>query len=199
MFDALDVDADGWRTLAYLVDEHGSLPSGPVVMTKSGAHYWFKVTGQGNRAGFVPGLDWRGHGGYVLVPPSTHPSGTPYEWAIPPDEAELVGAPPWLVARLTRQLMPPLTPSRRADTSAYGRRALETECGRVALAPEGSRNDQLNRSAFALGGLILAGVLDAGEVADALYDVAIRAGLEHREVVATIRSGFSTAEARRVP
>src|SRR5262249_38892838 len=37
---------------------------------------------------------------------------------------------------------------------AYGRKALDDECGRVAMAPVKERNKQLNRSAFVLGQLV---------------------------------------------
>jgi archaellum biogenesis ATPase FlaH len=36
-----------------------------------------------NRAGIVPGLDFRGDGGYVVAPPSIHPTGKQYKWEIP--------------------------------------------------------------------------------------------------------------------
>jgi hypothetical protein len=196
-FDALDVDTDGWRTLAYLVDENGCLPSGPVVMTANGAHYWFTVTGQGNRARFRPGLDWRGQAGYVLAPPSVHPSGSLYEWAIPPDEAELVAAPAWLVEQLTRRPAPPTQPSRQVDTSAYGRRAIEGEAGKVTLASVGERNAKLNEAAFALGQLVGSGVLDVDDVIAALLTAAARCGLnDETEVRRTIASGLRAGLAR---
>src|SRR5262249_45057018 len=65
----LDVDGDAGResltTLAPLPDTWRS-------RTGRGEHVWFAHPGHavGNRAGFRPGLDLRGDGGYVLVPPS---------------------------------------------------------------------------------------------------------------------------------
>ncbi len=37
----------------------------------------------GNHKGDLPpGVDIRGHGGYIVLPPSIHPSGTPYRWEL---------------------------------------------------------------------------------------------------------------------
>lgn len=35
----------------------------------------------GNRAGFIKGVDFRGDGGYVVLPPSNHKSGNDYKWS----------------------------------------------------------------------------------------------------------------------
>lgn len=191
-FDVLDVDKDGWGPLARLVEEHGCLPLGPVVLTPGGgAHYLYQVSGHGNRAKFISGCDWRGRDGYIVGAGSVHPNGGLYEWAIPPDEAELVPAPAWLVDRLTRQLAAPAQLGRSVDASAYGRHALEAECGRLALAPEGQRNDTLNAAAFALGQLVASSALSADEVIVSLVEVARRIGLTDTEVESTIESGMT--------
>ena len=52
-----------------------------------------------NSAGSLgPGLDIRGNGGYVIIPPSIHPSGHPY--AYEDGAAALAVAPNWLLERL---------------------------------------------------------------------------------------------------
>ena len=68
------------------------------------------------------------------------------------------------------------------------------------MAPVGSRNDQLNRSSFALGQLVAAGVLPLELVVSRLVEAAARAGLVGREVEATIASGLKKgmAQPRRV-
>ena len=48
----------------------------------------------------APGIDVRGDGGYVLAPPSIHPSGRAYAWSVDSANA-IVPAPDWLLARIT--------------------------------------------------------------------------------------------------
>jgi Bifunctional DNA primase/polymerase, N-terminal/AAA domain/Primase C terminal 1 (PriCT-1) len=44
-------------------------------------------------ARFQPGLDVRGDGGYIVLPPSKHASGQPYRWLTAPDEMDLAPLP----------------------------------------------------------------------------------------------------------
>jgi hypothetical protein len=60
------------------------------------------------------------------------------------------------------------------------------------MAPEGTRNDQLNRSAYVLGQLVGARVLGAEAAGTALLNAAMRTGLSEQEATATIRSGMAS-------
>jgi len=194
-FDALDVDGDaGWNTLAGLTARHGCLSSSPVSLTPSGgAHYVFRATGYRNRVGFRPALDWRGGGGYVVAPPSVGANGVAYEWAVSPDEQPIEAAPGWLIDLLHKHATPTTAAGMpvRKDTATYARGAVERELGRLLLAPVGTRNDQLNRSAHALGQLVGARMLSAAQAGDALFATAVRIGLSEDEAVATIQSGMA--------
>src|SRR5262249_2572393 len=47
----------------------------------------------------APGIDTRGDGGYVLAPPSVHPSGRVYAWSVDSGNAFAI-APQWLLDRI---------------------------------------------------------------------------------------------------
>ena len=98
----LDVDGElGADSLHELERRHGELPATTVCAeTGSGSHYYFKHPGGEirNSAGRLgPGLDLRADGGYVVAPPSPHPSGRCYEWDVPPEDGELAAPPGWLL------------------------------------------------------------------------------------------------------
>jgi hypothetical protein len=77
-----------------------ALWDGPVVKTGRGYHLYLRPQHTGNRAHMLPNLDYRGDGGYVVLPPSGHVAGHPYEWL---RKGRLVDAPEWL----TTLLFPP--------------------------------------------------------------------------------------------
>lgn len=72
----------------------------------------------------------------------------------------------------------------------YATAALDAESGLVRNAAPGSRNRTLNRAAFSLGQLVGAKLLERSAVEVTLSAAAELAGLEEREVAATLRSGL---------
>ncbi|MGB6191799.1 MAG: bifunctional DNA primase/polymerase [Terracidiphilus sp.] len=108
----LDVDGeDGKASLQSLTAEHGNLPKTLCAKTgrtgadgkRKGCHYYFRLpTGAAirNSAGILgKGLDIRADGGYVVAPPSLHPSGLLYQWLAAGQP--LADVPSWLLAKLT--------------------------------------------------------------------------------------------------
>ncbi len=200
----LDVDLpDGPAALARLEESHGFLPATVEQRTGSGGRQMFfrwPSDGQGirNSAGKLgPGLDVRGEGGYIIAPPSCHPSGGRYAWTSP-NGTPIADAPAWLIA-CTRA--PQSGPERQVAlhvpgkaATGYGRAALGAEAAKVAGAPQGQRNSTLNAAAFALGQLVAGGALDRGQVERVLLDAAKAAGLTDREAQATLRSGLTSGE-----
>jgi hypothetical protein len=113
--------------------------------TAKGRHVYFTAPAEPlrSRVRFRPGLDARGDGTYVLVPPSLHPTGHRYVW-------ENWGTP-------VLPLPPALLAALRGATGAL--RPLPTQI------PEGERNSHLFRFACALRryGASEAGILAALE------------------------------------
>lgn len=83
-----------------------------------------------------------------------------------------------------------------AAAAAYGAAALRNEVERVLAARIGTRNDTLNRAAYALGRLIGAGALDRDLAASELFHAARRVGLSARETSSTLASGLRAGIAR---
>ena len=74
----------------------------------------------------------------------------------------------------------------------YGLKALETERKELAGSPNGSRNAQLNRAAYALGQLVAGNELTRATVEQALTDAALACGLDDREIEKTLASGLES-------
>ena len=99
---------EGFATMSRLEAEHGKLPKTVEVVTGGGGRhlYWrwpddveirnFQVRDD------LPGLDVRGAGGYVLAPPSIHPSGRAYSWSVD-SASEFAPAPGWLLRVATER------------------------------------------------------------------------------------------------
>lgn len=192
-FDVVDIDGQVGLDALNTARADRPITWGPEARTGSGGwHLLHLPTGGGNRVRLLDHVDFRGKGGYIVAPPSLHAVGRTYEWAemAGPDEP-LEPLPDWLRALV---LPPPppqvLSTDVRSVSSNYGRQALDAELGRVAMAVEGDRNHQLNRSAFALGQLVASGVLSADVVVSSLVAAAARAGLTGTEVEKTIASGI---------
>jgi hypothetical protein len=95
----LDVDGlDAEESLRRLEQQYGALPATVESITPRGRHLFFKCENANVRnsvGAIAPGLDIRGDGGYVVLPPSIHPTGRPYIWSV--DSADhFAEAPAWL-------------------------------------------------------------------------------------------------------
>ena len=84
----LDIDGeDGEASLRRLEEEHGEpIPPSVEAVTGNGRHIFLRLNDDGPIPNSVsklgPGLDTRGDGGYVVAPPSIHPSGRRYCWSV---------------------------------------------------------------------------------------------------------------------
>lgn len=80
LFDVIDIDPPaGAISLARMLEVEdsrtgiGPIPDvhGQVATASGGIHFYIPATDHGNAAGMLPGIDYRGVGGYVVAPPST--------------------------------------------------------------------------------------------------------------------------------
>jgi hypothetical protein len=122
----LDIDPrnGGDEELAALEQTHGALPHTARVLTgrcDGGTHYYFAHEGAPLKNGAIAGcvgVEIKTDGGYVVVPPSTHPdTGQPYRWDLGalPSETELARLPSWLVQLATERPKGPVRGSSGLD------------------------------------------------------------------------------------
>jgi hypothetical protein len=208
----LDVKGDvhGEESWTRLKEQHGlgDLVT-PATRTPSGGqHLFFSAdgTGLGNTAGRLgAGIDTRGEGGYVLLPPSVLAGGKPYTWEISPREHNPAPLPQALIALLADP-----EPGQRGDVgglrldgtyrgTAYAMAALSGELEKLATASRGTRNNTLNMAAYSLGQLVGAGLLNRAEVESQLLSQALSTGLDEREAQATVASGLRAGEKQPRP
>lgn len=93
-----------------MIRENGEPVTVTALTGSKGLHFYFKmpidfvVTNTSNK--LAKGIDTRGTGGQVVIPPSTHANGNKYEW-VPgrsPFEIEVSPAPDWLLDMLRKVL-----------------------------------------------------------------------------------------------
>jgi Bifunctional DNA primase/polymerase, N-terminal len=180
---------DGAAALAQLIAQHGEIPKTLMTITPRGGRHlifvWDRSIEIRNSAGKIgPGIDVRGEGGYVCLPPSRNANGGSYRWD--PDGADqAVPAPTWLI-ELARS-------KPKARNTAWARAALDRECNTVASAQPGRRNDTLNTSAFNLYQIVAGGGLDEQEVYDRLFAAAQACGLVADDGAASVEATINSA------
>jgi hypothetical protein len=130
----IDVD-DAEAELRRLEAEHGALPPSVEAITARGRHVYLKMPHADvhNSAGKLAlGIDVRATGGYVLAPPSMHPSGCRYCWSV--DSANTIADPPaWLIQKICTSRNNGAPPTRWREL--------------VRGVPEGARDNSVARLA----------------------------------------------------
>lgn len=204
----LDIDGlEGEASFAALVEEHdGELGETLMASTGKGYHlYWRMPQGaeQGRRIGVRPGIDIIGGQGYLVAPPSVHPSGRVYRWLNP--EAVPLQAPQWLFNLQRPRTAPTGAPRIRAprmrpegvdapegiqDARRYLDGVIRRAVTQVTYAAEGGRNDQLYRQAVWAASVAAGLGSGMGDVEASLRHAAERAGLEGDEIDKTLRSAM---------
>lgn len=139
----------------------------------------------------LPGIDLRGNGGYVVVPPSVHRSGARYAWL--DANRAIAPAPHWLKQAERTYVALDDVPGAtfEGDGTPYGLAVLRDELGRLRAAQVGTRNHELNRAAFVLAQLVAGGELLEATARSSLLGASLDIGLDEPESRQTIDSAFA--------
>lgn len=138
-FDVLDLDNLGPDVVSVLQGSLGSAyrHDGPVALTGKGAHYYFAKSGAGNRARLLDApIDFRGNGGYVVAPPSIHPSGRVYRWAEGRGPEQPLPLVPDALANLLAKPIAKLEPAAIAKAMPGGVGLTLTDAAKFAMTRE---------------------------------------------------------------
>jgi len=206
------VDVDSSEGLEAL-QERGDWPDVPHVKTSKIGHYYFRFPADGvrNATGVLPGVDIRGEGGLVAAPPSVHHSGVLYEWAAP---GPLQDAPEWflqLLAEKAEQKTIELPEPQRthlngkADDPDQSRRfiagCLRHEVEKIHNAADGTKHQQLLKSATYLAGYIPTGFITEAEIEQALFEAVAHRAADQKNALDTIHDGikYGTKKPLEIP
>lgn len=127
----------------------------------------------------LPGAEVRGEGGYVILPPSRHPSGQLYRWA---NDARPAIAPDDLVKMVTAtkskggESLPPANSPAIANNSGdhpYCAAALDSECEAIRRSADGAQESTLNAAALKVGHYVGGGCLDHHTARNRLLSAAL--------------------------
>jgi hypothetical protein len=190
-----DTPGDAWTEI---LNSAGGMPDTPTVLSGSGhsMHWYFSLPDDvrvGNSAGkLARGLDVRCEGGYVIAPPSEHPSGCRYEWVRHPSDAFVKRIPAPLLDLLLPKArrLPPAPPRIAASSTSLALRILDEECRRIAGAVVGTRNQTAFAASAAVGNLVAGGELVLSAAARALLEAALGCGLPQREAENVVANGL---------
>jgi hypothetical protein len=188
----VDLDGeDGLTSWARLEVKHGPVVTLEQATGSGGAHLLLRYPEGlelGNSAGRLgEGVDTRGRGGYIVAPPSVHPSGRVYAWTA--SGQEIAPAPRWLLALLQPPPHHPSPPAVRQPGD--DRRQLARFHGLLdvmAAARPRQRNDKLYWCACRLHELLAEGAPSVW--IELLVDAGVATGLGEAEVRRTIKSAL---------
>jgi hypothetical protein len=196
----IDPDAGGTPSLSQFVAQGVTPPTRFVRTGSGGLHLYYRYpTGQrvpSSQSRIGAGIDVRGDGGYVVLPPSLHPrTRRPYEWADQSTPVHVM-APALVTACQPARYAPiaaaqPLT-SNSAGAITAPDRLLASLLATVQRAPAGTRRTTLYGAAHGVARLVKAGAMTSQDGYNALISTCQQAGWDiHRGTERAIRDGFA--------
>lgn len=178
------------------------------VKTGKGVHVYFRCEEGYNGDFYVDGTlagQARFDGGYVVAPPSVHPSGRVYAWDTTYNDIDVVTMQELCITPKQSNVLAsatqhsaPRQPQERHHTShrqgvknpiRYAQSGLMKECQKIATTPEEHRNMTLFRTCFAV--MRFEDVLSREEIQSALVQAACQSGLPVSEALKTVQSAWN--------
>ena len=157
----IDVDIKGNRDGRIWLNENAdALPQTRTHKTQSGGlHLLFRkpdgVSIKNSVDYIANGIDVRGDGGYIIIPPSPG--------YVVADDTPLADMPKWLISAALKPEYAPepyVKPNSPTDgCTSYGLAALEDECKAIMSAPFGRQEKTMNEAALKIGALVAGGQL----------------------------------------
>jgi hypothetical protein len=196
------IDIDRLEAIPVLADALGWDPmtdDTAIAKTGRGGYHIYYQAGErevrNSASKVVPGIDVRGDGGYVVLPPSSHESGNRYEWTT--STSSIRPIPEKMVELFNyREEKPPAPAVPSVSHEKWGLAALAAEAHEVEASQPGQRNHQLNTSAFRIFGIVKGGHLDEGMARLRLERAGLHVGLSADEIRSTLDSAWKAAEPR---
>ena len=184
------IDIDGEAGVTWIHENALPMPQTWTAVTGRGHHYYYRWPPglQIKTCQIAPKLEIRAAGAYVIAPPSIHPDGDTYQWAVKRGDWDDLPELPseWI------SLQPPLVPgtveNRFLDnvktlksvtiTNKVALKRLDGLARHLEATPKGSRHQALYTIARTLGQLVASQHLTRGQIS-----VALHAAVERNELL----------------
>ena len=194
------VDIDDLDAIPELTDKLGWDPTKDDTLIsrtgRGGVHLFYRAGStevKNSASRVVQGIDIRGSGGFVVIPPSLHESGKTYEWLYEYDPAPI---PERMVELFNYREERVVEPTVSVAHEKWGLAALAAYAHDIETSQPGTRNEMLNRCAFLTFGIVKGGHLHYEVAWARLRAAGLHVGLSSTEVEGTLRSAWESATPR---